>query len=348
MSNNALYFPNISVPGSAWTAQAVLYWDKLASIVPLDHLDNPEHLSPNTRALMVEGLVEPVMPGRYLYQIPEFDKRFIRYIEDKMDRWRRSPMRFSSVRRTARVHAEKLGEIPDFLVNAGLARRLEWPWYDIEEPVAGYFMTYLATVLCALPQVGATPITDKLMLAQPLGLSPTIARGDRTLHTTKARHVILKALLPVPAGPLNIHKLVAFKQRHGHLLPQLRAKIELHCTRIAAFESPDQRRLETEAFIADSQEQIDEITAAMELSFTRIALGKISPLFGAGLTLGYGTDLTNPGAAIGGALTLAGTIYEAVSSIRARQPLDAKPLAYFAYGRRELAPARIFNESAPG
>lgn len=177
---------------------------------------------------------------------------------------------------------------------------------------------------------------------------PAGTRIDRKLHTTKARQVILKALLPVPAGPLNIHKLVEFKQRHGHLLPQLRAKIELHCARIAAFESPEQRLLETEASIADSQEQIDEITFAMKLSFARIILGKISPLLGAGLALGYGTDLTNSGAVAGTALSLAGTIYEVVSSIRERQPLDTRPLAYFAHGRRELVPARAFGKKAPG
>lgn len=348
MSNNALYFPNISVPSTVWTAQAILYWDKLVSIVPLDHLDNPERLSSNTRDLMTEGLVEPVMPSRYLYRIPEFDKRFIRYIESTMDRWRKSPRRFPGGNPPARIHAEKLGEIPDFLVDAGLARRSEWPWYEIEEPFAGYFMTYLATVLCALPEVGATPITDRLALAKPLGLTPAGARIDRGLHATKARQVILKALLPVPAGPLNIHKLVEFKQRHGHLLPQLRTKIELHSARIAAFASPEQRLLETEAFIADSQEQIDEITAAMELSFTRIILGKISPLLGAGLALSYGTDLANSGAAAGAALSLAGTIYEVVSSIRAGRPLDTKPLAYFAHGQRELAPARSFGKKAPG
>lgn len=347
MSNNALYFPNISVPSTAWTAQALLYWDKLVSIVPLDHLDDPEHLSPNTRDLMTEGLVEPVMPSSYVHQIPEFDNRFIRYVEGNMGRWRMSSRRFPSGHRTAQVHAEKLGDIPDFLVEAGLARRLARPWYEIDEPVASHFMTYLATALCAVPEVGATPITDKLALAQPLGLTPAGARIDRTLHTTKARQVILKALLPVPAGPLSIHKLVEFKRRHGHLLPQLRTKIELHCAHIAAVESPEQRLLETEVFIADSQDQIDEITAEMKQSFTRIILGKISPLLGAGLALGYSTDLASSGAVAGAALSLAGTIYEVVSSIREGQPRE-RPLAYFAHGRRELAPARAFGKKAPG
>jgi hypothetical protein len=209
-------------------------------------------------------------------------------------------------------------------------------------------MAYLATVLCALPEVGATPITDKLMLAQALGLTPVRERVDRTLHAAKARQVILKALLPVPVEPLNIPRLVEFKQRHGHLLPRLRAEIELHCARIAAFDSPEQRLLETEAFIAYSQDQIDEITAAMRLSFPRIVLGRISPLLGAGLALGYGTDPTNLGAATGGVLSLAGTIYEAVSTIRERRVLDTKPLAYFAHGRRELASAGAFGDKAPG
>lgn len=344
MPNNALYFPNISVPSSAWTAQAVLYWDRLSSIVPLHHLDNPETLSPDTRILMTEGLIEPVMPGMHLYQVRRFDETFIRYIQEKISNDRVTRRAVGDNRPMARVHAEKLGEIPDFLVGVGLARRLDWAWYEIEESVAGDFMTYLATVLCALPEIDATPITDRLMVAQPLGLVPTAEYANSNLHTNKARQVILQALLPIPAGPLNIRKLVEFKRRHGHLLPRLRSKIELHCCRIAAYESHEQRLVETKAFISDSLDEINEITAAMQLSFARVALGKISPLLGAGLALGYSADPNSLGAVAGGALSLTGTIYEVISSIRGRQSQEAKPLAYFAHGRRELAPSRSFNE----
>jgi hypothetical protein len=344
MSNNALYFPNISVPSSAWTAQAILYWDKLASIVPLDHLHNPESLSPDTRTLMTEGLIEPVIPGMYLYAARMFDESFIQYIENKIRRRQITPRHFGDARPMARVHAEKMGKIPDFLVEVGVARRLDLAWYEIEESVAGEFMTYLATVLCALPEIDATPITDRLMLARPLGLAPTGKHANRTLHATKARQTVLQALLPIPTGRLNIRKLVEFKRRHGHLLPQLRSNIELHCRRIAAYESHEQRLIETETFISDSQDQINEITAAMQLSFARVALGRLSPLLGAGLALGYGTDLANPAAFAGSALSLTGTIYEALSSIRDRQSQEAKPLAYFAHGRRELAPGRAFNK----
>ncbi|WP_256956848.1 hypothetical protein [Vibrio diabolicus] len=45
MNDNALYFPYISVPNEKWTLKTLLYWDKLASIVPMEHMGNPEKLT---------------------------------------------------------------------------------------------------------------------------------------------------------------------------------------------------------------------------------------------------------------------------------------------------------------
>ncbi|MBN9366474.1 MAG: hypothetical protein J0H59_05515 [Comamonadaceae bacterium] len=48
---------------------------------------------------------------------------------------------------TARIHAEKLGEIPRFLVQQGLAKQVDWAWYDVETGTANQFMSYIATCL---------------------------------------------------------------------------------------------------------------------------------------------------------------------------------------------------------
>ena len=42
--SNALYFPSISIPENKWTIKTLLYWDKLAAIVPLNHIEEPVHV----------------------------------------------------------------------------------------------------------------------------------------------------------------------------------------------------------------------------------------------------------------------------------------------------------------
>ena len=123
MSNKALYFPYIEVPNTSWTTQAILYWDKLASIVPMDHLHAPEQMDEVTRNLMSEGLVEPIVPGMYIGAAERFSECFIEFVEQRLRRGQMYTLDEGSFRPTVRMHAEKMGEIPDFLIEAGLARQ---------------------------------------------------------------------------------------------------------------------------------------------------------------------------------------------------------------------------------
>jgi hypothetical protein len=334
MPNSALYFPYISVPTNAWTTQAILYWDRLTTIVPLELMDSPEQLDIFTRELLSEGLVAPIFPGQYIYQVEKFDECFIRYIEQRHQL--RSYQQNAFGRNVTRIHAEKLGRIPDFLVDEGLAKRIDSAWYDVATPIANQFMAYLATVLGAIPDVNATPITDKAFFASFLGAPRTIDRSNSKLHASKAREVILNALLPVPAEPPNVNKLLRFKQRHGALLPSLRTNIEAHCAHIATLPHPEERVASTQAFIADCQLQVEEIEAAMHPAFGKIVFSSLVPLFGSGLAL-KATDFSNEIAYAGSALSFAATAYQAIWSIRGnRDTLMAKPLAYIANARRSL------------
>lgn len=169
MRNNALYFPYIEPPQDSWTTKALLYWDKLSCIVPIDHLSYPEQMSTFMRTLLTEGLVEPVIPAQFIYRVERFDTSFIELIEN---RFRHLPPRIEHAKaaphRTKRIHVEKLGEIPYFLVQSGLAKQIDEAWYDIEAKTANQFMSYLAACLGAIPDVNATPVTDKAIFASNL------------------------------------------------------------------------------------------------------------------------------------------------------------------------------------
>ncbi|WP_296445623.1 DUF6236 family protein [Rhodoferax sp. UBA5149] len=342
MPSNALYFPYIDVPSTSWTTQAILYWDKLASIIPMDHLHHPEQMDNMTRELLSEGLVEPIIPGMHIYQAHRFDECFIDFVERTVLPSRRCATRREVVLPVSRIHAEKMGRIPDFLVESGLAKQLDWAWYEVDTPLANQFMAYLASVLGALPGVNATPITDRALFATVLGCRRPQPMRNTTLHAFKARQVVLKSILPVPNGPVNVGKLLSFKERHGHLLPQLRTRIEARCSLIALLPEPEDRVVATQDFINECNDQIAEIVAAMRPSFAKIALVSLTPLFGSGLAL-HATDPSNVVAYAGAATSLAGAAYQAISSIHApRIAQEARPLAYLAHARRELAPSQTF------
>lgn len=348
MPNNALYFPYIDVPSTSWTTQAILYWDKLASIVPMDHLHEPDQMDGLTRELLSEGLVEAIVPGMYIHQARKFDECFIKFVETRVLPMRRSTISRMTPLPVTRIHAEKMGQIPDFLVDLGLARRLDWAWYEVDSLVANQFMAYLATVLSALPNVNATPITDRAKFAVALGSRRPSVKHDGALHTFKARDVVLKSLLPIPDGPIDVGRLIRFKERHGHLLPSLRAKIEAHCAYISLLREPEERILSTEAFVRECTDHIAEIEAAMRPSFASVTFGSLAPLFGAGLTL-HTTDQGNVLGYAGAAVSLVGAAYQAISSIREpRLRQEAKPLAYIARARKELLPNHLLQQTSFG
>lgn len=299
-------------------------------------------MDPLTRSLLSEGLVEPIIPGSLIHQAEGFDVCFMEYVEKKLlpnALQRRKYAGHEVATQSTRIHAEKMGEIPDYLVDLGLAKRINWAWLDVDTVVANHFMAYLATVLSALPTVRATPITNNLVFSSILGTHRTAGRNDRSLHTLKARQVILKALLPVPDGPIDADQLIRFKQKHGTLLPQLRSKIEAHCGLVSLQPDPEARAAMTKSFIQECQDQVSEIKGAMRPVFGKVAYGSIAPLFGAGLTM-QATDQGNAIAYAGAALSLVGTAYLAIASIRGpRRAAEAKPLAYIAHARRTLARA---------
>jgi hypothetical protein len=334
MRDNALYFPYVSIPKEEWSIKSLLYWDKLSSIVPMDYIGRPEQFSPFMRQLVEEGLVEQIFPAQYLFQVERFESCFIDLIESRARQsfFSRDAGSHATAPRT-QIHIEKLGSIPDYLVERGLADRVNWSWYNVDTRVAEIFMAYLAACLGAIPEVNAAPVTNLAKYAIHFGhLRRPNRRNNAVLHE-KARKVILHSLLPTPDENVTIHQLVRFKERHGHLLPAFRRRIEAHCAQIATLPNAEDRLDLTEDFIAQSRQEIDEIVDAMRPTWQKIIFGALTPLFGAGLAW-HETDRENSWAYAGSALSFVGTAYQAISSIRGnRDRHPPKPLAYIAHAR---------------
>ncbi|MDN5505040.1 MAG: DUF6236 family protein [Comamonas sp.] len=341
MRDNALYFPYISVQNDSWTIKTLLYWDKFSSIVPMDHAEEPEQLSPFMQQLVREQLVEQIFPAHYLYEIPDFEKCFIKLVSQHLSGPRfsvnkKARVHTEKLQPRIRVHAEKLGNIPEFLIEHGLASRVNWAWYDMDTRIANLFMAYLASCLGSLSDINAAPVTNQAGFARMFGNLNHPIRNGKSVHHGKARDVILRSILPTPDEKVTLDQLLRFKDDHGHLLPALRRSIESHCATVAILPSAEDRLTATENFIGQCKDEVSEIADAMRPTWKKISFGSISPLFGAGFTL-HATSFSDELAYAGGAFTFAACAYQAISSIRgSRMGQINKPLAYVAHARSGL------------
>jgi hypothetical protein len=335
-----LYFPYIDVPRSAWFSRVLLYWDTVASIVPLDYARAPEHHAPYMRDLVAAQLVTQLFPGGYIYQIPDFASPFIEYVQRRLEYAAR---RAHAVRSDpVMVHAEKTGDIGRELVRLGIAREAAYPWYEMERWTAKAFMTYLATALGALDAVDAAPVTQDRgclqLLSGPLISDRAMHVGYRALAPARraARAVILREIFPEPRLPANVRDLADFKERHGDKLRRLRNAVEEKCIEIAKEPDHEVRHERARQIRAQLHDEVAEATEAVRITWGQVIMGGICSVLGAaGVVAGPANQPVAYGAGLVG---LAGATYTALEPLRRRNEALKRPLAYAALGNIRFGP----------
>src|SRR5215217_4577200 len=121
LTRTILYFPTIAVPNGTWLRRALLYWDEVASIVPLSHhpfvgraaMEPSGALipfTPEVRYLWSEGAFKPIPPeqlfGREYTLGDEFERELMAALSsDTFQRLLPQPQRRKL---DARIHFTKL------------------------------------------------------------------------------------------------------------------------------------------------------------------------------------------------------------------------------------------------
>jgi len=322
---NAIYFPSINVPPDPWLLRMLLYWDKLNSIVPMEYHDAPGRLDSKMRDLVAAGLVRPIAPGRYLRQLDGLSVPFLKFAE----RWRRpawNPHRWPQTQ----IHMEKLDRLLEPLVEMGIARRADGPWFEMPAPLADRFMAYLASALGRVPEIDAAPVTNSAMLGQSL----------REVSLAAKRDALLEVLFPVPHGSeaLTLDDIVKFKAKHGALAARFRERLQDECILLADGANNEERQERLDALARKLQGEVDEITEAMRGRWPRVVLGKVAPVLAPLIPLLDADPATQIATFAGAGLAVGLAGYQAKQIQAAQDAFAHRPLAYVALARQRIRP----------
>ncbi len=319
--DNALYFPFISVPENTWFTRVLLYWDQVSSIIPFEFVERPDQLTKYTRELLTNELLVQIHPADYIGGTPRFKDAFLKYLGSltisELNKRRKAFLMFSR----SRIHVEKMQEISEYLIHEGLAREVDWSWFDVEKKTANEFMIYLAILLGQHKEIRSTPVTDTVSNLNPFLLAshskPRIESGLAPL-----RKIVLEQLLPVPVLPIEPERLNAFKRRYGALLPSYRYSIEQELAAISDMSNPDLRDYRLENFIAEKQAETGQICARLsEGGLGRISFAKVWAIVAA-------IPKADPW------LGLAHAVHSALSGTSGQ--IKSGPLLYAAYVKKKL------------
>lgn len=319
--SNALYFPFISVPENAWFTRILLYWDKVGSIIPFEFVERPDLLTKFTQDLLTNELLIQIHPGSHVNRAPRFRDAFVEFIEslpaDQIDQ-RRTTFRNND---TSRVHTEKMQDIADYLIEAGLAKKVNWSWCDVESKSAKEFMTYLAALLGQLEDVRCTPVTDAASHLDPFLLASQVT-GRIEARLAPIRTIVLERLLPVPEHSVKPSKISTFKLKYGRELSSFRRSIEYELSAIADMTNPELQTYRLKNFVEEKQAEVKQITAYLsEERIGNIQFSDVSAIIAA-------IPVVNT------VFGLARALYSALSGHSQRSV--SGPLLYAAYVQKEL------------
>lgn len=262
----ALYYPFIDIENEGWLKSAMLYWDKIHTIVP-ESMQKP-YETQTTLEFYDAGSLIPLRVDSEMAEVEAMTDEVIKYLDspEAAELFLARNLREGSLvhaeklpgtlRRLSSIHPEKLSyEVRHVIEDSGVLARQRGNWYEVDTKFADFYMTLLAKRLSE--RVGAGLLTDipasnKLAIAAKLDASlrdwTKITRGRREYEAYGPRRMapatlaqgilvdlIVEKLQITPDTPAT--KIIKFKQDHADELGRFRQQIA-HLTQAVTLELP--------------------------------------------------------------------------------------------------------------
>ena len=222
----ALYYPSIEIPVGPWLRQALLYWDQVASIVPLEWSRDEENgFTADVQYLMSEAEYRPIRPRR----LPTWE------IVDELDSIIRTlrPDDFGEIsipiyEMEMPIHKGKVDpSVFEHLHFQGLGRRQDKnsKVYLVPEKVGLIYMGLLAKYLADIEMNATVPSTDHPRYER------LIYEAGRYAADYPCLDVRWLDAVPIPRDDVPLSSIIAFKRQRASELIAFRSLLaECHAS----------------------------------------------------------------------------------------------------------------------
>lgn len=336
MNSDILYFPYINIPKNDWTIRALMYYDKIGTIIPHDYFTKPNILDPFMLELSQAGYIQFIDPMSYISDPNAIVSPFIEFIthdERSLENKRRnfkssvhksfdiSKLKFSRPIKNTEIFSQKFdSDMFAELQKLKLAKRINDYSFSVEENTAMALMTYLASILGKCCNM--VPATDSLTnLETPISKLPF-------RHKQLLRDKILERILPYPEK-IDVQKFLKFKEDNSEDIELFRIKIENLIVEVTSID--DAEYLENK--LREIEIHSDNLAERMKSNkFGRIVWGSFC-----GLAAGaIGLASSGTSGLLLGVPGFANSIYSALESIKPNAISDISGLKYLALLRWDI------------
>lgn len=223
-----LYYPTIKIKDGTWLRNAILYWDKVSSIVPGMNFDDFNSIE--IEYLEDAGIYEPIYPFE-LQEKPDLCEEFCEQVKmnllhDKraISNRRVSHVHVEKVNMTNMVHIDKTPErILDYLLDEGIAKRnCDGTWINMNTQDADIYMATLAKYLAKVHRNTEIGTDSGIKFFYPYSRG----KGEKDVEKQVYLDVALQKILPVPYMNIPLSDIIDFRKRYERELNCFRRRIE--------------------------------------------------------------------------------------------------------------------------
>jgi hypothetical protein len=334
MSNEALYYPWIDPPSRVMLATAVLYWDRLYTIVPVD-IRRP-YQNQWTQAAEQLGFLRPRFVDSRCPEVVQASDEFIADIERRAIRQEMQDVRRTdsqSVKRRVRLHLEKMAPSVDARIRGVLQDR-RWRsrhpdhegFYRMQAGYASAYMSRLASLVAESDELA--PLTDRRLSRDVLADRFVSVDPYDDVGTNEALLASMSINTVRISPRTSITQLIRFRDNHYDELKRYRKAIRSLAREACGIRQPHLLQRELRRIVREdlkpAQEVIERKLEEADCDFA-INVTQVTAVAWTGCALAGFRNLV---AASGGAAV--GLAFSLVRWRAARERAQKDPLAYLA------------------
>lgn len=222
--NTILYYPTIKIEDGVWLRNALLYWDKVSSIVPGSNYSDSN--SAEVEYLWNAGLYEPIYPIE-MQSDEDLCKEFCKKVKKNIKRHKNYSKTYSKIHidkmkmsNVDMIHIEKTpSSILDYLLDEGIAKRnCDGPWINMNEHDANVYMATLAKYLAKIHGNVEIGTDSNRKFLYPFISEKSKKKMDRQIYL----NIAMQEILPVPNLDSSLEDIIDFKNQYKTNLSALR------------------------------------------------------------------------------------------------------------------------------